>query len=153
MSDLSIFELAEFIDYGFTKVDNDWSFRGPLVLQVCFAVILAIGTLLLPESPRYLVSKNKDQLAITTLATLHGKDEDHPDVSKEYDEIKMALDLEAKLGQPTWMEMFTTYRKRSFIGISVQALGQMSGINIVTVSQVCKIHRQKIILLIQLVIL
>jgi hypothetical protein len=96
---------------------------------------LAIGTLALPESPRYLVSKEKDQLAIKTLSDLHGKDEDHPDVNREYDDIKNALELEAKLGQPTWGEMFTTYRKRSLIGIAVQALGQMSGINIVTVSK------------------
>lgn len=99
-----------------------------------FALILAVGTLALPESPRYLVSKNKDQLALKTLSDMHGKEEDHLDVSKEYDEIKSALEIEAKLGQPTWKEMFTTYRKRSFIGIAVQALGQMAGINIVTVS-------------------
>lgn len=123
----------EFIDYGFTYLDSDWSFRGPLFLQVVFALILAVGTIALPESPRYLVSKNKDQLAITTLSDLHGEDQDHPDVSKEFDDIKTALDLEAKLGQPTWREMFTTYRKRSLIGIAVQALGQLSGINIVTV--------------------
>lgn len=128
------YKIIAFIDYGFAFVESDWSFRGPLLLQVVFALILAIGTLALPESPRFLVAKNKDKLALKTLSDMHGKDEDHPDVSKEYDEIKTALDLEAKLGQPTWLEMFTTYRKRSLIGIAVQALGQMAGINIVTVS-------------------
>lgn len=102
-------------------------------MQVVFALILAIGTLALPESPRYLVSKNKDALALKTLSDMHGLDEDHPDVGKEYEDIKNALDLEAKLGQPTWKEMFTIYRKRSFIGIAVQALGQLAGVNIVTV--------------------
>jgi hypothetical protein len=115
-------------------VENDWSFRGPLLLQVIFALILAVGTLGLPESPRYLVSKSKDQLALKTLSDMHGKDQNHPDVCQEYDDIKTTLDFEAKLGQPTWGEMFTIYRKRTFIGIAVQALGQMSGINIVTVS-------------------
>lgn len=124
---------SEFIDYGFTYVDSEWSFRGPLLLQVVFALILAVGTLLLPESPRYLIAKHHDKLAIKTLSDLHGKDQDHPLVNAEYDEIKTALDIEEKLGQPTWKEMFTIYRKRSMIGIAVQALGQMSGINIVTV--------------------
>lgn len=104
-------------------------------MQVVFALILAVGTLALPESPRFLISKNKDKIALKNLADMHNKDEDHPDVCKEYDEIKSALDLEAKLGQPTWLEMFTTYRKRSMIGIAVQALGQLAGINIVTVSK------------------
>ncbi|GAA5817299.1 hypothetical protein MFLAVUS_010843 [Mucor flavus] len=123
---------SAFIDYGFAHVESDWSFRGPLLLQVVFALILAVGTLALPESPRFLISKNKDKIALKNLADMHNKDEDHPDVCKEYDEIKSALDLEAKLGQPTWLEMFTTYRKRSMIGIAVQALGQLAGINIVT---------------------
>ncbi|KAI9471978.1 MAG: general substrate transporter [Benjaminiella poitrasii] len=123
---------SEFIDYGFSFSATEWSFRGPLLLQVIFALILALGTLALPESPRYLVSKQKDTLAIKTLSDMHGKHGDHPDVSQEYNEIKSTLELEAKLGQPTWKEMFTVYRRRTWIGISVQALGQMSGINIVT---------------------
>lgn len=125
----------EFIDYGFAYSTNEWSFRGPLLLQVLFALVLAIGTFLLPESPRYLVSKNKEQHALSTIAILHGKEEDDPAVTHEFNQIKVALDLEASMGQPTWKEMFTTYKKRSWIGIAVQALGQMSGINIVTVSQ------------------
>lgn len=56
------------------------------------------------------------------------------DVQKEYNEIHTAVYYERTLGTPTWTEMFTTYRKRSFIAIAVQALGQLSGINIVTVS-------------------
>ncbi|KAG2205912.1 hypothetical protein INT46_002532 [Mucor plumbeus] len=123
---------SEFIDYGFSYVDSEWSFRGPLLLQVIFALILAVGTTVLPESPRFLLAKHKEKLALKTLSDLHGKDQDHPLVIAEYDEIKTALDFEAKLGQPTWKEMFTIYRKRSMIGIAVQALGQMSGINIVT---------------------
>ncbi|KAG0941975.1 hypothetical protein G6F57_005934 [Rhizopus arrhizus] len=123
---------SEFIDYGFSFVENDWSFRGPLLLQVVFALILAVGTLALPESPRYLVSKQKDSDALKTLADMHGKPEDNPHVVEEYEEIKNTLDFEAKLGQPTWGEMFTVYTKRSFIAIAVQTLGQLSGINIVT---------------------
>lgn len=124
---------SAFIDYGFAFVDSEWSFRGPLLLQVVFALILAVGTLLLPESPRFLLAKHKEKLALKTLSDLQGKDQDHPSVTAEFDEIKTALDFEEKLGQPTWKEMFTIYRKRSMIGIAVQALGQMSGINIVTV--------------------
>lgn len=128
---------SEFIDYGFSFVESDWSFRGPLLLQVVFALILAIGTLALPESPRYLLSKQKDDLALETLSDMYGKPADNPQVLQEYEEIKTTLELEAKLGEPTWGEMFTLYTRRSFIAIAVQALGQLSGINIVTVSSLC----------------
>lgn len=71
---------------------------------------------------------------------MHGKPEDNPHVVEEYEEIKNTLDFEAKLGQPTWGEMFTVYTKRSFIAIAVQTLGQLSGINIVTVSFLYLFH-------------
>ncbi|KAI8879159.1 general substrate transporter [Backusella circina FSU 941] len=123
---------SEFIDYGFSFVQSEWSFRGPLLLQCIFALILAIGTFFLPESPRYLVSKQENERAIKILSDMQGKEKDDPNVVDEFQSIKETLELEAKLGQPTWKEMFTIYRKRSLIAIAVQALGQMSGINIVT---------------------
>lgn len=86
----------------------------------------------MPESPRYLVSKDKHDQATRTLAMLHGKPQDDPAVMQEHQDILDAVTYERTLGQPTWFEMFTTYRRRSFIAIAVQALGQLSGINIVT---------------------
>jgi hypothetical protein len=105
---------------------------------------LAVGTLALPESPRYLISKQKDSDALKTLADMHGKPEDNPHVVEEYEEIKNTLEFEAKLGQPTWGEMFTVYTKRSFIAIAVQTLGQLSGINIVTVSFLYLFHNNSL---------
>lgn len=123
---------SEFIDYGFSYVQNEWSFRGPLLLQAIFAAILASGCLFLPESPRFLVAKSRDEQAIKTLALMSGKSISCPEVLDEYTEISNAVNYERTLGEPTWLEMFTVYRKRSFIGIAVQALGQLAGINIVT---------------------
>jgi hypothetical protein len=97
-------------------------------------LILAIGTFFLPESPRYLISKQKNALALKTLSDLQGKEKDDPNVVDEFQSIQETLELESKLGQPTLKEMFTVYRKRSMIAIAVQLLGQLSGINIVTVS-------------------
>ncbi|KAJ8655830.1 hypothetical protein O0I10_008494 [Lichtheimia ornata] len=124
---------SAFIDYGFAFIEeSSWSWRGPLLLQCVFAAILAIGCFLLPESPRFLVSKERNENAVKVLARLYGRDENDKDVQLEYQEIVNAVDYERTLGQTSWREMFTTYRRRSFIAIMVQALGQLSGINIVT---------------------
>lgn len=125
-------KLTEFIDYGCSWIQNEWSFRIPLLLQCVFAGMLAFGCFFMPESPRYLVSKDKHDQAMRTLAMLHGKPQDDPAVMQEHQDILDAVTYERTLGQPTWFEMFTTYRRRSFIAIAVQALGQLSGINIVT---------------------
>ncbi|SAL99551.1 hypothetical protein [Absidia glauca] len=121
-----------FIDYGASFIETEWSWRLPLLLQCVFALILACGTFLLPESPRYLVKNERDAEALKVLATMYAQKPEDDDVQKEYNEIHTAVYYERTLGTPTWAEMFTTYRKRSFIAIAVQALGQLSGINIVT---------------------
>ncbi|ORZ01303.1 general substrate transporter [Syncephalastrum racemosum] len=121
-----------FIDYGFSFDNTQWSWRGPLLLQALFAVILALGCMLLPESPRYLVGKDQKDRALKVLSSMYGEPEDDEKVQKEYNEIAAAVKYERTLGQTTWTEMVTTYRRRSFIAIMVQALGQLSGINIVT---------------------
>jgi hypothetical protein len=123
-----------FIDYGASFIETEWSWRLPLLLQCVFALVLACGTFLLPESPRYLVKNERDAEALKVLATMYAQAPEDDDVQKEYNEIHTAVYYERTLGTPTWAEMFTTYRKRSFIAIAVQALGQLSGINIVTVS-------------------
>ncbi|KAI7866872.1 general substrate transporter [Spinellus fusiger] len=124
--------VSEFVDYGFSFVENEWSFRGPLLLQCVFAAILALGCLFLPESPRYLVSKDRNEEAIRVLSNLHGHPITDANVLREHQEILDAIVYERTLGEATWIEMFTLYRRRAFIAIAVQALGQLQGINIVT---------------------
>ncbi|CAO3588953.1 unnamed protein product [Absidia cylindrospora] len=121
-----------FIDYGASYIDGEWSWRLPLLLQCVFAIILASGTFLLPESPRFLVKNDRTQEALKVLSIMYDGQPEDEDVQEEYNEIHTAVYYERTLGTPTWKEMFTTYRKRSWIGIAVQALGQLSGINIVT---------------------
>ncbi|KAI9022782.1 general substrate transporter [Phycomyces nitens] len=123
---------SAFIDYGFSFLQNDWSFRGPLLLQCVFAVILAVGCLALPESPRFLVTKEKNDAALQVLANLHGKPMSDPKVTKEHDDIIEAVTYERTLGEASWLEMLTVHKRRSFIAIAVQAFGQLQGINIVT---------------------
>ncbi|CAO3641792.1 unnamed protein product [Cunninghamella echinulata] len=121
-----------FIDYGSSYILNEWSWRLPLLLQCVFAVILACGTFLLPESPRYLMKAEKTDQALKVLSDMYGKNKEDVDVQEEYHEIQSAVHYESTLGAISWKEMFTVYKRRSFIAIAVQALGQFSGINIVT---------------------
>ena len=104
-----------------------------MLLQCVFAVILAIGCLILPESPRFLIKKGNIDRGTAVLAQLYGRDECDVDVQKECQDILNAVNYEAALGQASWKEMFTTMRRRSTLAIMVQTLAQLSGINIVTV--------------------
>lgn len=40
------------VDYGCSYVDDDWSWRVPLLMQCLMGGLLAVGSFLIPESPR-----------------------------------------------------------------------------------------------------
>jgi MFS family permease len=42
------------VDYGCGFIDNDYSWRVPLLMQCIMGALLGIGTLVIPESPRYI---------------------------------------------------------------------------------------------------
>jgi Sugar (and other) transporter len=67
------------------------AWRLPLCLQVVPAVILLIGSPFLPFSPRWLMSKGREEEARANIARLHGLPIDDPIVDTEWREIKASV--------------------------------------------------------------
>ena len=63
-------------------------------MQCVIGCILAGGSLLLPESPRWLIDTDQDDLGMRVLVDLHGGDPNHPEAQAEYKEIKDRVQLE-----------------------------------------------------------
>lgn len=58
-------------------------------MQCVIGLILAAGTLLIPESPRWLLDMDMDEEGMKVLADLHGDgDPDDPKAREEFREIK-----------------------------------------------------------------
>lgn len=71
-----------------TKDRNDHSaWRIPIALQFAWAGILVIGMLILPETPRFLLTKGKEDKARKSLSRLTGLPVDHPVIDQEVTEI------------------------------------------------------------------
>jgi len=62
--------LASCVDYGTQNRTDTGSYRIPIALQMAWAIILAIGLFLLPESPRYYVKKGNLEMASKVLIRL-----------------------------------------------------------------------------------
>ncbi|KAI1840534.1 hypothetical protein JX266_013263 [Neoarthrinium moseri] len=63
---------AAAITFGTNYIDNDYSWRIPLVLQ-CFACIVVLGAVFfIPESPRWLMANDKEEEAREFLVKYHG---------------------------------------------------------------------------------
>lgn len=138
------------VDYFCTYIKNDWAWRLPLLMQCVMGGLLACGSLLICESPRYispfpslrrwlliflrwLLDNDHDEEGIVVIANLYGKGDIHnPKARDEYREIKMNVLLERQEGERTYAEMFKRYSKRVFIAMSAQALAQLNGINVIS---------------------
>lgn len=71
---------------------SHWSWRLPLFIQVVIGAILCIGSILIPESPRWLLDTDQDEEGMRVLADLHGEgDPMNEKARQEYREIKEAV--------------------------------------------------------------
>lgn len=73
---------------------SEASWRLPLAIQIVPAVILGIGMLFFPDSPRWLMMKERDDDSLSALSRLRRQDLDSPALQNEYLEIRASIMLE-----------------------------------------------------------
>lgn len=121
------------VDYFCSYIDGHWAWRLPLLMQVVMGGLLAVGSFLIVESPRWLLDNDHDEEGIVVIANLYGKGDIHNQKARdEYREIKMNVLLQRQEGERSYADMFKRYYKRVFIAMSAQALAQLNGINVIS---------------------
>ncbi|KAJ5472249.1 hypothetical protein N7530_006250 [Penicillium desertorum] len=124
--------LASVVNNSTHSRNDTGSYRIPIAVQFAWAIVLIIGMLILPETPRYLIKKDHHERATKNLAKLRRLPEDHPAVREEIAEIQANHDYEMSLGQPSYLECFQgNLGKRLLTGCGLQALQQLTGINFI----------------------
>ncbi|KAL5495180.1 hypothetical protein ACEPAI_642 [Sanghuangporus weigelae] len=117
-------------DYACSFIDSDYSWRLPLFIQCIIGGILAGGSLLMPETPRWLIDTDRDDEGMRVLADLHGGDPNNPVALDEYQEIKDRVMAERDSGEArSYAVMWRKYKKRVLLAMSSQAFAQLNGIN------------------------
>ncbi|KAH7137784.1 general substrate transporter, partial [Dactylonectria macrodidyma] len=116
-----------------TQARNDTgSYRIPIAVQFAFAIVLIGGMLVLPETPRYLIMRDKVEQAAQSLAKLRRLPADHPSIVEELSEIKANHDYERSLTKSSYLDCFRgPLAKRQWTGMGLQALQQFTGINFI----------------------
>lgn len=108
------------INYVFTNIDGSW--RWMFGIGLVPAILLSLGMVFLPESPRWLVKQNRMDDAINTLKDLRN----HADVSQEISEIKNSLNIK----KTSFREIFSPWiRPVLFLGAMLGFIQQVTGIN------------------------
>ncbi|KAF2772924.1 monosaccharide transporter [Teratosphaeria nubilosa] len=130
--------LASIVTYCTEENPDTSAFRIPISVQFLWAIVLVLGLLFLPESPRYFVKKGRLDLAMTALARVRGQAHDSEYVLHELAEIQANYEYEQQLGEVTWLGCFSgSFRKSNsnarkvFLGIALQMFQQFTGINFI----------------------
>jgi hypothetical protein len=90
---------------------------------------------MVPESPRWLISKGKNEKALSVLANCHGRGNVNDElVQVEYKEIRETIALEKEFESDGWAELFKTpgNRRRLIILFSLGFFSQWSGNGLVS---------------------
>ena len=130
--------LASVLNIWLADWDEGWriSYGGNIV----FALIL-IGMLkVMPESPRWLIAKGKHDEAREGLAKVRFEDQ----LDWEVSNIDCEVQEEVERGVAPWSEIFVNDNRmkyRVWMGIGLQTIQQLSGINAIMVSLVLVIRK------------
>jgi SP family sugar:H+ symporter-like MFS transporter len=120
------------IDYGTHNAYADSAqWRVPNGISFLWALILAVGILLLPESPRFAYRAGREDEARNSISCYAGIEPDHKEVNDEMDDLRLKLDGEKAVIGVRWHECFTGPRMayRTILGMTLQAGQQLTGAN------------------------
>ena len=134
--------LANCVVYASKGRTDSGSYRIPIAVQFLWAIILATGLFLLPESPRWYVKKGRIDAAARSLSIVRGQPTDSDFVQDELAEIVANHEYETELipqnsYMDSWTACFTgglrnpgSNLRRTILGTSMQMMQQWTGINL-----------------------
>lgn len=135
--------LASCVNYGTQNYENSGSYRIPIALQMLWALILGGGLLLLPESPRFFIRKDRLDKARAALSRVRGQAPDSDYITNELMEIEANYKYEQSLVPQggyfqSWFNCFkgnvfhpNSNLRRTVLGTSLQMMQQWTGVNFV----------------------
>ena len=124
--------LAAIVNYSTKNRQDTGSYRIPIAVQFAWSIIICVGLLFLPETPRFLVKQDKHDEAAKSLSRLRRLPATHPALLEELSEIEANHRYEMTLGKATYIDCFKgTIGKRLLTGCLLQALQQMTGVNFI----------------------
>lgn len=114
---------------------TSWIRRIPSLVQIAPSLLQLTFIWFIPESPRWLISKDRSDEAFEILVRYHAEgDRENAFVRAEFAEIQLRVQYEIENSKRSWFELLQTpgNRRRSFIAACVGLFSQWSGNGLVS---------------------
>ncbi|XP_058090161.1 sugar transport protein MST3-like [Magnolia sinica] len=120
---------ANLINYGTDKIKGGWGWRVSLGGAGIPALIITLGSLVLPDTPNSLIDRFPDNpdKARSMLRRIRGTD----DIDEEYKDL-LAASVESRNVQHPWRNiLLRKYRAQLVMAIAIPFFQQLTGINVI----------------------
>lgn len=119
--------IANFINYGTSKIVGGWGWRISLGLAGVPALMITLGALFLPDTPNSLIERGHPDKAKEMLRKIRGTE----DIMAEYEDLIVASE-ESKLVTHPWRNILERRNRAPLtMSICIPFFQQLTGINVI----------------------
>lgn len=119
--------VANILNYFFAKIKGGWGWRLSLGGAVVPALIITIGSLVLPDTPNSLIERGQHDEAKKKLKRIRGVEE----VEEEFNDLVVASDTSKQVEHPWRNLLQRKYRPHLSMAILIPFFQQFTGINVI----------------------
>ena len=128
--------LAYWLDYGVRNYASSFVWRFPIAFQIVLSLVYTLGTIGLPESPRWLCKQDRVEDATYAMAAVNGESITDERTSNDIRAIVDSINVENRASAHSKLtDMFTggpsQHFRRIILGVSSQFIQQIGGCNAV----------------------
>ncbi|RVX08519.1 Sugar transport protein 1 [Vitis vinifera] len=121
------YSCGQYIELLLCKDQGGWGWRLSLGGAVVPALIITVGSLVLPDTPNSMIERGQHEGAKTKLRRIRGVD----DVEEEFNDLVVASEA-SKLVEHPWRNLFQRkYRPHLTMAILIPFFQQLTGINVI----------------------
>ncbi|KAJ8761553.1 hypothetical protein K2173_004329 [Erythroxylum novogranatense] len=119
--------MASVLNYFFAKIKGGWGWRLSLGGAMVPALIITIGSLVLPDTPNSMIERSQHDEAKEKLRKVRGVH----DVEDEFDDLVMASEASKKVEHPWRNLLQRKYRPQLTMAVLIPFFQQLTGINVI----------------------
>ena len=119
--------IANVLNYFFAKIKGGWGWRLSLGGAMVPALIITIGSLVLPDTPNSMIERGQRDEAREKLKRIRGVD----DVDEEFNDLVVASEASQLVENPWRNLLKRKYRPHLSMAILIPFFQQLTGINVI----------------------